>query len=88
MQSNLFQGRLGDRLLFARSFHAELWWDSCSECSHVHPLAAALSTTVLENASPIGYQSQVIWEPVPWVVSDMCTRSFQRDAGDLALLLE
>lgn len=44
---------------------------------HTHPLAASLTTRVLVNVSPIGYQSLVIQKQVP-----------SRDASDPALLLE
>lgn len=56
----------------------------------------------LMNVNPLGYQSQVIWRPIPSVANankktnqtktttngalDKCTSSFQRDDGDLTFI--
>lgn len=48
----------------------------------------------LMNSISIAYQSQVIWEPIPWMASmkggvlDIWTCFFHSDVHDLFLLLE
>ena len=98
MQSDLFQKKTGRCTFLPAPSRLSPGGIAAASAHMLMPIRncffVCYGSVGLVNANPGGYQSQVIWGPVPQAVAakaevtDVCTSSFQGDTDDLVLLLE